>query len=704
MSASILLIEPPSAFRDALVRAAQAAGATAEVRDDAMEALASLTEFEPSVVLVSEDPGPPGAGSLCRILRRKQRGVTVFRLGDPATRDAIDEASAVVPRSIGAERVVKALLGSPGVAGSAADAAPARAWEATVGNLELGPLLIAVAERWLTGRLVLTTAALEREICFVRGMPVFSRSSLFSERLGVLAVRSGEVTQPVLDAALDLARASGVRLGQALLRQGAITGGSLLQLLCAQLSEQVIAACNGPACQARFVLEDSVADGELVLRLHPMTALLLASQRMAAGDLTRVLEQLGDRPVVVEAVPHAIEAWLCALGLGKLAPLLADAETVRDIRERLHELLPENEALPAASSDALTLALLRAGAVKLPGRMSLPPPDLRSVMSSLAPPSLAAAVDRCARQSYEAWPISAQVQRSDERAKILDDYLHGARPAELAKAVVLQGPVAEARTLAADLVLQCFRAECAHPRAWLGLPLAASDHELRTACHALHQRIEAQLAPESPAHARLLAMDLQARLQSVLAQTPEHEPALEDAVPPPPPSAARGARHSKAPPPPPRLVTSIPPPAKRGDAALALVPEVEQLLQQGKWRQLRALLGTRESDPTKLAPALGLLYAIALKEDGPPDESAGQSAKRLEADTLGIRAMSQVLGVSEESATALVLAKRMLRRRPIEWNQKPPARISVLLILVALAIGAGVGLLLSPGLINLPWK
>jgi hypothetical protein len=131
---------------------------------------------------------------------------------------------------------------------------------------------------------------------------------------------------------------------------------------------------------------------------------------------------------------------------------------------------------------------------------------------------------------------------------------------------------------------------------------------------------------------------------------------------------------------------------------------VEPLVQQGKWHELRVLLASRANDPRQLPPGLALLYAISLKEDREHQEGAPDQKPTAQAEMLGIRAVSQLLSVSEQSAVAVVVAKRALRRRPLDWSQKPPARVSALLVVAALLAGAFVGLLLHPDLLSLFWR
>jgi hypothetical protein len=129
---------------------------------------------------------------------------------------------------------------------------------------------------------------------------------------------------------------------------------------------------------------------------------------------------------------------------------------------------------------------------------------------------------------------------------------------------------------------------------------------------------------------------------------------------------------------------------------------VDALIEQGKWHELRALLETKAPEPAQLPPTLALLYSIAVKEDAASEDTT--QTRRVDVDLLGIRAMADLLGISEQSPSALLLAKRMLRRRPLEWNQKPPRRISFLVVAIALLVGIGAGFFISPTLMQHLWK
>jgi hypothetical protein len=233
--------------------------------------------------------------------------------------------------------------------------------------------------------------------------------------------------------------------------------------------------------------------------------------------------------------------------------------------------------------------------------------------------------------------------------------------------------------------------------------------ELRQRCHELLQRLDALESQHSAPIARAQLVLTRAHVERTLmllpnlVVEPHPPPKVAESAPPPPPTAAAPPPPSAAPPRP----SANPQGARAQVLPKPLDPKllaaVEPLLHQGNWRELRKLLATESADPRGLPPALSLLYAIALKEDTHPI-GAESEAKPAQSDALGIRAMSQLLAVPEQSVMAMVIGKRALRRRPLDWNQKPPTRVSLLLVTAALLAGAFIGLLFHPSLLGLFWK
>lgn len=169
-------------------------------------------------------------------------------------------------------------------------------------------------------------------------------------------------------------------------------------------------------------------------------------------------------------------------------------------------------------------------------------------------------------------------------------------------------------------------------------------------------------------------------------------------IAPPPPIAALPPAAAPAPA---AVAAAAPVPAPAHDdsnADAALLAAVEPLVHQGRWQEVIELVAKREPDPQRLSPRAALLFAVALKE-----APAGGPGTRptVDPDLLGVRAVAALLHVDGQSTTALMIAKRVLRRRPLEWQREPPRRVSIVLTLIALALGAAAGLAFSQHLIRL---
>jgi hypothetical protein len=129
--------------------------------------------------------------------------------------------------------------------------------------------------------------------------------------------------------------------------------------------------------------------------------------------------------------------------------------------------------------------------------------------------------------------------------------------------------------------------------------------------------------------------------------------------------------------------------------AAALLGSVEPLVQQNRWDEIVTTLGP-SARAEKLPPALALIYAMALAE------TAG-SRSTSDANLIAIRSVATLLAVPTESSTALMVAKRVMRRNPIAWRRRPAPRapIRMALVIVALALGIVSGWLVGPSGIRL---
>jgi len=129
------------------------------------------------------------------------------------------------------------------------------------------------------------------------------------------------------------------------------------------------------------------------------------------------------------------------------------------------------------------------------------------------------------------------------------------------------------------------------------------------------------------------------------------------------------------------------PPVRSADPR---IDALERRINVNDWSGIVVELGTLEA-VGRLPPNLGLVAALAHHETNPDGNQ--------EAVDIGVRCMAALLNVPETSRTASVVARRLFRKNPVSFRQRkaPPARTSVLIMLITLVLGGTVGWLLSGG-------
>lgn len=114
--------------------------------------------------------------------------------------------------------------------------------------------------------------------------------------------------------------------------------------------------------------------------------------------------------------------------------------------------------------------------------------------------------------------------------------------------------------------------------------------------------------------------------------------------------------------------------------------QVERLVGANQWAGVCALLAPERDAAEQLPPSLALIYAVALKESDPTTRDADRRA---------IQAVANLLGIPHGSALALVLGKRLTRRR--HWGETPaPSKaVSAFVLVGGLAIGGLIGWMIT---------
>lgn len=117
------------------------------------------------------------------------------------------------------------------------------------------------------------------------------------------------------------------------------------------------------------------------------------------------------------------------------------------------------------------------------------------------------------------------------------------------------------------------------------------------------------------------------------------------------------------------------------DARLA---KLDPLIERTAWDQITKTL----ENTGELTPLLNLLQIIAKRELVSDKEAAALNRE-------AIRTLAKLLDIPEDSPTALLLAKRLLRRNRAPSNIRPSTGTSMGVLLAGLAVGGGVGWLVT---------
>lgn len=118
------------------------------------------------------------------------------------------------------------------------------------------------------------------------------------------------------------------------------------------------------------------------------------------------------------------------------------------------------------------------------------------------------------------------------------------------------------------------------------------------------------------------------------------------------------------------------------------VAELEPIVALNDWKTVASKLGALEQAGT-LPPNLGLVAAVAGNEAAKDGDAAARE--------LAIRCMAAVLGMPADSEIVRVLARRLLRKNPVRFRERPapPAKTSAVIVVVALAAAVALGWFLS---------
>jgi hypothetical protein len=554
-------------------------------------------------------------------------------LHDDATRAADDRAS----------------LDSPG---------PDTVLRVNVPGYGLGALLMSIASRGLSGQLSLVTDVGRRTIHLHSGLPVFAQSSLVSERLGAVGVRHGFFTREDVARALAHGREQELELGQGLLDLGVVDPARLFALLGVQVREIIAAACGSAPQRARLSTGNTSRD-VMMLRLHPLTAVLMAISALPAVERAKLLAELASERLVAEPLPSIARDWLIDLGyLGELNALSHGELTLASLRTRLRARYragaekvfdPSRSPFAAPGSRELCVLPPSAGGVADMVALTL----LVSISMRLVATSrhAAGAEEPLANTAsgLHAWLARASEHGTDAELlpygapptapadRAIERYLRGERERSLALASAVWGPSVEASDPAMPYeLLRLYVTLRSHPSAAavLGVALDEGADGWMQGYARRSELLSSLAGPDASSLVRCRVAELRRRcddaLDSLVSGTqlarPSAMPTSSLAGVSSPGSAAaptaaresrqpgQAARESRHPSQAPRNTEPSRRPAEPDPRANAdaLVSRVEGLMRAGHWGDVQRVLSAPSAQP--LSFTLQLARAMAQRE------------------------------------------------------------------------------------------
>jgi len=208
------------------------------------------------------------------------------------------------------------------------------------GALELTPLtevIHGVFSEHRTGRLRVTSGAIEKRIYFQNGLPVYAESSLPEETLGAHLLARGRITAEEQQQTLEEMNRSGRLFGETLLRLGLLDPHELFTEIEAHLAEKVISTFGWFEGMYHFEDDDSWKDDVIIARMKPGRILLDGVKRHWSAGAIRQRVNIDSRctTFTLEGSPYSEDQLGLSTHEAKIMQLARRGLTVADITRQL---------------------------------------------------------------------------------------------------------------------------------------------------------------------------------------------------------------------------------------------------------------------------------------------------------------------------------------------------------------------------------
>lgn len=183
--------------------------------------------------------------------------------------------------------------------------------QGTLKTMSLTDLLQFLAAGRKTGTLKFDRANVSKQVYFENGMIVGSKSNDPREYLGQVLLHYGKVDENQLQAALDIQRKTGGRLGEVLVQQGFLTEDEVVEMLKTRTLDAIYDLFVWNEGDFEFYDDESLPADLTVLELEPTNLIMEGIYRL--DELARYRTLVPSDRSIIELGP----GWTSSLKLGK---------------------------------------------------------------------------------------------------------------------------------------------------------------------------------------------------------------------------------------------------------------------------------------------------------------------------------------------------------------------------------------------------
>ncbi len=177
--------------------------------------------------------------------------------------------------------------------------------------MSLTDLLQFLAAGRKTGKLKFDRGKITKQVYFQNGLIVGSKSNDPKEYLGQILLHYGKVNESQLQAAREVQRQSGSKLGEVLVEQGYLTEGEVLALLKTRTLDAIYDLFVWTQGEFEFYDDEPLPDDLIHIEVEPTTVIMEGIYRL--DELTRYRTLVpSDRSIL-----ELNDGWTSSLNLGK---------------------------------------------------------------------------------------------------------------------------------------------------------------------------------------------------------------------------------------------------------------------------------------------------------------------------------------------------------------------------------------------------